>query len=112
MYIQSRWFVTWLLTKVVNQLAWYTLAISVGKYRTEAAKMMGITPAWLTLSGMYVLPPVVIRRPTTRFAYCTGIRRWPSWTKTMPTITASAMNGIITTNTWSGFDHHFEMPGT
>ena len=48
---------------------------------------------------------MVIRRPTTRFAYWTGIRRWPSWTKTIPTITASAMNGIITTKTWSGLVH-------
>ena len=56
-------------------------------------------------------PPVVIRRPTTRLAYCTGIRRWPSWTKTIPTITASATNGIITMKTWSGLDHHLVMPG-
>ena len=54
---------------------------------------------------------MVIRRPTTRFAYWTGIRRWPSWTKTIPTITARAMNGIITTKTWSGLFHHDERPG-
>ena len=28
----------------------------------------------------------------------------------MPTITASAMNGIITTKTWSGLVHHAWMP--
>ena len=54
---------------------------------------------------------MVIRRPTTRFAYWTGIRRWPSWTKTIPTITAIAMKGIITTKTWSGFVHHLRCPG-
>jgi hypothetical protein len=26
--------------------------ISAGKYSTELAKMMGMTPDWLTLSGM------------------------------------------------------------
>ena len=70
-----------------------------GKAMIEAAKITGITPAMFTRSGRYVEPPVVIRRPTTRFAYWTGMRRWPSWTKTMPTITASATKGIITTNT-------------
>ena len=55
-------------------------------------------------------PPEVILRPTTRLAYWTGIRRWPSWTKTMATITARAMNGIITTKTWSGLLHHCVIP--
>ena len=36
------------------------------------------------------------------------MRRWPSWMNTMPRITASAMNGIITTNTWSGLFHQAE----
>ena len=49
-------------------------------------------------------------RPTTRFAYWTGIRRWPSWTKTIATITARAMKGIITTKTWSGLFHHAVIP--
>ena len=53
-----------------------------------------------------------MRRPTTRFAYWTGIRRWPSWMNTMPTITASAMNGIITTKTWSGLVHQPATPGS
>ena len=36
--------------------------------RTDEAKMMGTTPAWLTFNGMYVLCPPVMLRPTTRFA--------------------------------------------
>src|SRR3954447_10148981 len=36
-----------------------------------------MTPAWLTLSGMYVDEPPNIFRPTIRRAYCTGIRRCP-----------------------------------
>ena len=39
--------------------------------------MTGMTPAWLTLSGMYVELPPNILRPTMRRAYCTGMRRWP-----------------------------------
>ena len=46
----------------------------------------------------------------TRLAYWTGMRRWPSWTKTIAAITASARNGIITLKTWSGFVHHAWMP--
>ena len=40
------------------------------------------------------------------------MRRCPSWMKTIPTITASAMKGIITTKTWSGFVHQLETPGS
>ena len=43
------------------------------------AKMIGMTPAWLTRSGRNVEPPWYIRRPRTRLAYWIGIRRWPSW---------------------------------
>jgi preprotein translocase subunit SecY len=39
--------------------------------------MTGITPAWFTLSGMYVEEPPNILRPTMRRAYCTGMRRCP-----------------------------------
>ena len=39
--------------------------------------MTGMTPAWFTLSGMYVDEPPNILRPTMRRAYCTGIRRCP-----------------------------------
>ena len=49
--------------------------------------MIGMTPAWLTLSGMYVLCPPYMRRPTTRLANWTGMRRWPCSTKTMATST-------------------------
>jgi hypothetical protein len=54
-------------------------AIWVGKSRMLTAKMIGITPAWLTRRGRNVAPPWYIRRPRTRLAYWTGIRRWPSW---------------------------------
>ena len=37
--------------------------------------MIGITPAVLTRSGMCVLCPPYMRRPTMRLAYCTGILR-------------------------------------
>ena len=43
--------------------------------------MTGMTPAWLTLSGMYVELPPNILRPTIRRAYCTGIRRCACSTK-------------------------------
>ena len=49
--------------------------------------MTGMTPAWLTLIGMYVVVPPNIRRPTIRLAYCTGIRRWACSTKMTPAIT-------------------------
>ena len=45
-------------------------------YSSDEAKMTGMTPAWFTLSGMYVEVPPYILRPTIRLAYCTGIRRW------------------------------------
>ena len=51
-----------------------------------------------------------MRRPMTRLAYCTGIRRWPSWMKTIAAMTASAMNGIMTLKTWSGLVHQACMP--
>ena len=35
-----------------DQETWMTEAISDGKYRTEDAKMIGMTPAWFTFSGM------------------------------------------------------------
>jgi len=49
--------------------------------------MTGMTPAWFTLSGMYVELPPYIRRPTIRLAYWTGIRRCAcSMNTTKPTI--------------------------
>ena len=47
------------------------------------AKMMGMTPAWLTRRGRNVAPPWYMRRPRTRLAYWMGMRRWPSWMYTM-----------------------------
>src|ERR1700722_16151738 len=56
-----------------------------GRYRTEAAKMMGTTPPVFTFMGMYVLWPPYMRRPTTRLAKVTGMRRWPCSMNTMAT---------------------------
>ena len=52
-----------------------------GNARIDEAKMTGMTPPVLTLSGMCVLDPPYIRRPTTRLAYWTVTRRWPRSTK-------------------------------
>ena len=46
-----------------------------GREAMDCAKMMGITPDMFTLMGMWVLWPPYIFRPTTRLAYCTGMRR-------------------------------------
>src|SRR5882757_5429765 len=59
--------------------------ISAGMYSSDEAKMTGMTPAWLTFSGMYVDVPPYARGPIMRFAYCTGIRRWAGSTKTTMT---------------------------
>ena len=61
------------------------------------AKMIGMTPAMVTLSGRYWVWPWYMRRPRTRLAYWTGIRRWPSLTHTTPAMTRMAMmmNGTI-----------------
>src|SRR5437879_4048456 len=52
-----------------------------------------MTPAMFTRSGMYVEPPAVCLRPTIRFAYWIGIRRWPSWMKTTAATIAIATSG-------------------
>ena len=70
-------------------------ARSCGKYSTETAKMIGMTPAWFTFRGMYVDCPPYIRLPTTRFAYCTGIRRCPCSMNTTTTMIPSAMARIV-----------------
>src|SRR5262245_39061211 len=72
-----------------------TLAMSAGNDRIELAKITGITPDWLTFNGMEVLWPPIIRRPTTRRANCTGMRRWPDSTNTIPTIIATPMRMIV-----------------
>ena len=63
-----------ILTRVREVLASWS-----GNSRMLIAKMIGMTPAWLTRSGRNVWPPWYIRRPRTRLAYWIGIRRWPSW---------------------------------
>jgi hypothetical protein len=70
------------------------LAIVAGKARIDEAKITGMTPPVLTLSGMCVLEPPYIRRPTTRLAYWTVTRRWPRSTKTIAATTST----IITTS--------------
>ena len=50
-----------------------------------------MTPPVFTFSGMCVLDPPYIRRPTTRLAYCTVTRRCPRSTKMIAAIT-SAIN--------------------
>ena len=50
--------------------------------------MTGITPPEFTRSGRWVDCPPMILRPTTRLAYCTGMRRSLRSTKTMNATTA------------------------
>ena len=64
---------------------------SSGAERIELAKITGITPPEFTLSGRWVAPPWVIRRPTMRLAYCTGMRRSERSTKMMKATTATIM---------------------
>ncbi len=52
------------------------------------AKMIGITPAWLTFSGRYCRVPPKTRRPRTCLADWVGIRRWLSVIAITPTTTA------------------------
>jgi hypothetical protein len=80
-----------------------------GKAMIAAAKMIGITPAMFTRSGMYVEPPEVMRRPTMRFAYWMGMRRCPSCTNTTATMMASAMSGNIRRSNASP-DHQARRP--
>ena len=73
--------------------------IVIGNARIDDAKMTGMTPPVLTLSGMCVLDPPYIRRPTTRLAYWTVTRRWPRSTKMMaPTTTTISTIRISTGN--------------
>ena len=63
--------------------------------------MTGMTPPVFTLSGMCVLDPPYIRRPTTRFAYWTVTRRLPRSTNTI----AATTTAISTTSRISGTAH-------
>ena len=60
-----------------------------GAVTIEKAKISGIMPAELTRSGICVLCPCVMRRRTTRLAYCTGMRRCASCTKTIAAMTSA-----------------------
>src|SRR5262245_4978604 len=70
-------------------------ATAAGRLMTESAKMIGITPAVFTRSGMWVLAPPYIRRPTIRFAYWTGIFR-VAWVMAMTAAMTSTI--IVSTN--------------
>src|SRR3989454_1663612 len=58
-----------------TQGIWTNPAIVAENAMIDEAKIGGITPAVLILSGRCVLCPPNTRRPTTRLAYCTGIDR-------------------------------------
>ena len=60
-----------------------------GKIKRLEAKMIGITPAWLTFSGRYCRVPPKTRRPRTCLADWVGIRRWLSVIAITPTTTAT-----------------------
>ena len=64
-------------------------AMVAGNASNELAKIGGMTPPELTRSGKYEDWPPMTRRPTTRLAYCTGMRRWPPSTRTMKATTAT-----------------------
>ena len=63
----------------------------IGNISRLLAKMIGMTPAWLTLSGRYWRVPPKTRRPRTCLALCIGMRRWPSVMNTTPVTTATNM---------------------
>ena len=69
----------------------HACAIVAGNARIDEAKITGMTPPVLTLSGMCVLDPPYIRRPTTRLAYWTVTRRCPRSTKMIAAITSAIM---------------------
>ena len=60
------------------------------------AKMIGITPAVLTRSGMCVLWPPYILRPTMRLAYWTGILRVACVMTTTAATTSTMIAAMIT----------------
>ncbi len=65
--------------------------------------MTGITPPVFTFSGMKVLVPPYIFRPTTRFAYCTATLRCPRSMNTTPPmirIIAITRNSIRISPIW------------
>ena len=60
-----------------------------GNARIDEAKITGMTPPVFTFSGMCVLDPPYIRRPTTRLAYWTVTRRLPRSMKMIAAMTAT-----------------------
>ena len=71
----------------------------------DEAKITGMTPPVFTFSGMCVLDPPYCRRPTTRLAYWTTIRRCPRSTKMIaPTTTTiiTIRNRIRSRLIWPG----------
>ena len=77
------------------------LATVVGSKSSEDAKIGGITPEVLSLSGRWEDWPSNILLPTWRFGYWIRSRRWARSMNTMKAITATAM--MITTRI-SGVD--------
>src|SRR5947199_2487605 len=67
-----------------------------GKIKRLEAKMIGITPAWLTFKGRYWRVPPNTRRPRTCLADWVGIRRWLSVIAITPTTTATNRPARIT----------------
>ena len=59
-----------------------------GKAMIEEAKITGMTPLVFTRRGRWVDWPPYMRRPTTRLAYCTVMRRCPRSTNTMAATTS------------------------
>ncbi len=85
----------------LTQVSWVSVC---GKARIDEAKITGITPPAFTLSGMCVDWPPITRRPITRLAYCTGMRRSPRSTSTMNATTAiimpSSIISVIALHSW------------
>ena len=68
------------------------LAMVAGMSSSELAKIGGITPDTLSLSGRCELSPPNMRLPCWRLGYCTRMRRWARSMNTMKVITATTMN--------------------
>ncbi len=63
-----------------------------GMNMIACAKMIGITLAAFTFSGMYCLTPPYCLLPTMRLAYCTGILRTPCTSMMAAAVTATRNN--------------------
>ena len=67
-------------------------ATVIGSSSSEEAKIGGITPALLSLSGRCEASPWNMRLPTCRFGYCTSSRRCARSMNTITAITTIAMH--------------------